>query len=136
MRLMATKHTLKCLLFSVLLCGYSAFAQTKNELKLYIEPKVGQTENANCYAAYPNSAACHGRTEYRDYTLKATDALMSTCPTFLTVTTDRDSADYTLRLQTGASVLFNKAGDAIFVSHEKRKLSRFAMDICTYIAKH
>jgi hypothetical protein len=112
-----------CLVLSV-----PTIAQTKT--RVYIEHKVGQTPlNVTC--AYGNCNTGGGKTV--DFSAKATDALMSQCPESVTVTADSDAADFMLRLQTGASVLFNKAGDAVYVSHEKRKLSRFAKDICGYI---
>jgi hypothetical protein len=111
-------------------CGQTPTPKTKTYI--YIAPKEGVAANVHCD---PKVTNCSARGGSVDYTLKATEALMSRCPDLITVTSKPDVADFSLRLQTGDSVLYDKAGNAVYVSHARNKLSNFAKDICGYVAK-
>jgi hypothetical protein len=71
----------------------------------------------------------------RNISLEATDGFMKNCPA-VTVTSDRDAADYLLRPNKGSSTLYKRNGDVVFVSHAKVKVSNLVKDVCSYIESH
>jgi hypothetical protein len=71
----------------------------------------------------------------RNISLEATDGFMKNCPA-VTVTNDRDAADYILRPNKGSSTLYRKNGDVVYVSHAKVKVSNLVKDVCGYIQSH
>jgi hypothetical protein len=77
------------------------------------------------------SAAAVGR----NISLEATNGFMKNCPA-VTVTNDRDAADYILRPNKGSSTLYKKNGDVVYVSHAKVKVSNLVKDVCGYIQSH
>jgi hypothetical protein len=68
----------------------------------------------------------------RNISLEATDGFMKKCPA-VTVTNDRDAADYILRPNKGSSTLYKRNGDVAYVSHAKVKVSNLVKDVCGYI---
>jgi hypothetical protein len=112
-------------LIAMILAASSLRAQTR---KIFIEQKVGTTANGHCI-----SGDCTARGGTVDFSLVATDALLKGCPDIISITTDPVSADFSLRLQTGASALIDKSGNVVFVSHARHKLKNFAKDICGYV---
>lgn len=86
-----------------------------------------QTTNGSTYG----SAAVVGR----NISLEATDGFMKNCPA-VTVTSDKDAADYVLRPNKGSSTLYKKNDDVAYVSHAKVKVSNLVKDICGYIRTH
>ena|ERR1700730_15525726 len=77
------------------------------------------------------SAAAVGR----NISLEATDGFMRNSPV-VTVTNDRDAADYILRPNKGSATLYKKNGDVVYVSHAKVKVSNLVKDVCGYIQSH
>jgi hypothetical protein len=71
----------------------------------------------------------------RNISLEATDGFMKNCSA-VTVTNDRDAADYILRPNKGSSTLYKKNGDVAYVSHAKVKVSNLVKDVCGYIQSH
>jgi hypothetical protein len=71
----------------------------------------------------------------RNISLEATNGFMKNCPA-VTVTNDRDAADYILRPNKGSSTLYKKNGDVVYVSHAKVKVSNLVKDVCGYIQSH
>jgi len=71
----------------------------------------------------------------RNISLEATDGFIKNCPA-VTVTSDQDAADYTLRPNKGSSTLYKKNGDVVYVSHAKVKVSNLVKDVCGYIKSH
>ena len=67
--------------------------------------------------------------------MEATDGFMKRCPA-VTVTSDKDAADYILRPNKGSSTLYKKNGDVAYVSHAKVKVSNLVKDVCGYIEAH
>ena len=110
-------------LFITLIFIGSVWAQSV-KTRIYIEPKIGERDRHNQYRSSEDTV---------DYSLIATKALLERCSDIVVVTTNQDTADYILRIQTGNSILFNKAGDAVYISHAARKLSNFSKDICGYV---
>jgi hypothetical protein len=91
---------------------------------------VGSAHTDSSGNAY-GSAAGVGR----NISLEATDGFMKNCPA-VTVTNDRDAADYILRPNKGSSTLYEKNGDVVYVSHAKVKVSNLVKDVCSYIQSH
>ena len=71
----------------------------------------------------------------RNISLEATDGFIKNCPA-VTVTDDRDAADYVLKPNKGSSTLYKKNGDVVYVSHAKVKVSNLVKDVCGYIKAH
>ena len=71
----------------------------------------------------------------RNISLEATNGFMKNCPA-VTVTNDRDAADYILRPNKGSSTLYKKNGGVVYVSHAKVKVSNLVKDVCGYIQSH
>ena len=86
-----------------------------------------QTTNGSTFG----SAAVVGR----NISLEATDGFNKSCPA-VTVTSDKDVADYVLRPNKGSSTLYKKNGDVAYVSHAKVKVSNLVKDVCRYIQTH
>jgi hypothetical protein len=87
--------------------------------------------HSDAYGNTYGSAAAVGR----NITLEATDKFIKSCPA-VTVTNDKDAADYVLRPNKGSSTLYKKNGDVVFVSHAKVKVSNLVKDVCEYIQAH
>lgn len=122
----------RTLILTLCAASISVVAQdTRSKTNIFIEQKIGQAANTRC----DGYGGCNTRSGEVDYSLKATTALLDRCPDIINVTTDVNSADFILRLQTGNSVLF-KTGNAVYASHASRKLSNFAKDICGYVKEH
>jgi hypothetical protein len=83
------------------------------------------------YGSTYGSAAVVGR----NISLEATDGFIKNCPA-VTVTNDKDAADYILRPNKGSSTLYKKNGDVVYVSHAKVKVSNLVKDVCSYIQSH
>jgi hypothetical protein len=90
---------------------------------------VGSAQTTN--GSTLGSAAVVGR----NISLEATDGFMKRCPA-VTVTSDKDAADYILRPNKGSSTLYKKNGDVAYVSHAKVKVSNLVKDVCGYIEAH
>jgi hypothetical protein len=87
--------------------------------------------HTDAYGNTSGSAAAVGR----NISLEATDGFMKSCPA-VTVTNDRDAADYILRPNKGSSTRYKKNGDVAYVSHAKVKVSNLVKDVCGYIQSH
>lgn len=68
----------------------------------------------------------------RNVSLEATKAFASSCPV-VTVTDNRDTADYILRIHPGTTTLYAKNGDVAYVSSAKVKLSNMVKDVCKFV---
>ena len=90
---------------------------------------VGSAQTANG-STYGGAAAVG-----RNISLEATDGFIKSCPA-VTVTSDKDVADYVLRPNKGSSTLYKKNGDVAYVSHAKVKVSNLVKDVCRYIQTH
>lgn len=90
---------------------------------------IGSAQTTN--GSTVGSAAVVGR----NISLEATDGFMKHCPA-VTVTSDKDAADYVLRPNKGSSTLYKKNGDVAYVSHARVKVSNLVKDVCGYIEAH
>jgi hypothetical protein len=95
-----------------------------------ISGAVGSAHSDNYGNTYGSATAVG-----RNITLEATDKFIKSCPA-VTVTNDRDAADYILKPNKGSSTLYKKNGDVVFVSHAKVKVSNLVKDVCEYIQAH
>jgi hypothetical protein len=122
----------------------SAFAQTpapKPEpdshpaKRIFIEPyTIGGAVGSAHSDAYGNTYGSASSTG-RNISAEATEGFMKNCPA-VTVTNDRDAADYVLKPNKGSSTLYQKNGDAVYVSHAKMKVSNLVKDVCGFIKEH
>lgn len=106
---------MKVLALTLLLATSVAAQSTK---RLYIEERA---------VVRPNTS------RIRDVSLEATKELRSKCPS-ISVTDNREAADYVLRLAQGNSVLYRQNGDVAYVSPAKL-LSNAAKDVCQFIER-
>jgi hypothetical protein len=95
-----------------------------------INGAVGSAHTDSSGNTYGSAAAVG-----RNISLEATNGFMKNCPA-VTVTNDRDAADYILRPNKGSSTLYKKNGDVVYVSHAKVKVSNLVKDVCGYIQSH
>jgi len=95
-----------------------------------ISSAVGTAHTDSSGNSYGSAAAVG-----RNISLEATDGFIKNCPV-VTVTDDKDAADYILRPNRGSSTLYKKNGDVVFVSHAKVKVSNLVKDVCGYIKSH
>jgi hypothetical protein len=95
-----------------------------------VNSAVGSAHTDSSGNTYGSAAAVG-----RNISLEATNGFMKNCPA-VTVTNDRDAADYILRPNKGSSTLYKKNGDVVYVSHAKVKVSNLVKDVCGYIQSH
>jgi hypothetical protein len=95
-----------------------------------INGAVGSAHTDSSGNTYGSAAAVG-----RNISLEATNGFMKNCAA-VTVTNDRDAADYILRPNKGSSTLYKKNGDVVYVSPAKVKVSNLVKDVCGYIQTH
>ena len=100
-------------------------------IEQYIIGGAVGSAHSDAYGNTYGSASTVGR----NISLEATDQFIKSCPV-VTVTNDRDAADYVLKPNKGSSTLYKKNGDVVFVSHAKVKVSNLVKDVCGYIKAH
>lgn len=101
--------------------------------RLFIEERVKTVSGGAVHCdSYGN---CYGQntSRTRNVSLEVTREVLKRCPAAITVTDNRDAADYTLRITPGASTLYNRNGDAAYVSPTRFKVSNLAKDICNFV---
>lgn len=101
--------------------------------KIYIEEFVIRNSGAfvNCSSGNCTGIGAVGN---RNISLETTRELLKHCPTILTVTDNRDVADYDLRISPGSSTLFKQNGDVAYVSPAKHKPANLAKDVCSFVS--
>jgi hypothetical protein len=108
-------------------------AQTK---RLYIEERVKTTTGSSVHCDNYGNCFAHQGTHSRNVSLDVTRKVMEKCPSTLTVTDNRDAADYDLRISPGSSTLYKQNGDVAYVSPTRFKVSNLAKDVCAFVAEH
>jgi hypothetical protein len=101
--------------------------------RVYVEERVKSTSGAfvhcddygNCYGNNSNRS--------RNVSLEVTREMMKDCPAAITVTNNRESADYVLRIEPGASTLYKHNGDAAYISPARWRPSSLAKDVCNFV---
>lgn len=99
------------ILCAVPLSGQIPFSGNRS-VKLYLEPREKRERNV---------------------TLELTKAIMKRCPTGITVTEEKDSADFRLGIVPSSSTLYRKDGEAEHVFNAKWTVSGLAREVCAYI---
>jgi len=101
--------------------------------RVYIEErlKVIGAANAHC-DAYGN---CYGTStaHVRNVSLEVTRGFMKHCPSVVSVTDNKDAADYSLRIAAGSSTLYSRTGDAVYVSPTRWRVSNLVKDVCGFL---
>ena len=103
--------------------------------RLYIDERVETTSGAFVHCDIYGNCYGHNTSSSRNVSLKMTRELVKTCRT-LTVTDNREVADYVLRISPGSSTLYRQNGDVAYVSPAKWRVSNLAKDVCSYIRSH
>ena len=110
-----------------------AASQAVAPVRIYVEEHITAVglANVNCNA----SGNCFGsnRTYGRNVSLEVTKEFVKQCSNLVTVTNNREAADFSLKIATGNSTLYNKAGDVSYISPAKFKASNLAKDVCKYL---
>ena len=68
--------------------------------------------------------------------LEVTQEVIKHCPSVITVTDNREAADYILRIAAGKSTLYERNGDVAYISPAKYKVSNLAKDVCNFATSH
>lgn len=108
-------------------------AQTK---RLYVEERVKTTTGASVHCDNYGNCFAHQGAQSRNVSLELTRKIMEKCPSTITVTDNRDAADYDLRISPGSSTMFKQNGDVAYVSPTRFRVSNLAKDICAFVAAH
>src|SRR5436190_21488508 len=125
---------MKPILALVVVAGVSTPVQSP-ATRVYIEERLKTTTGVNVhYDAFGNCYG-HNTSTTRNVSLQVTRVLMKTCRS-VTVTDNRDAADYVLRISAGSSTLYQQNSDVAYVSPARFKVSNLAKDICGYIETH
>jgi hypothetical protein len=104
--------------------------------RLYVEERIKTAVGASTHCdAYGN---CYGGANVRERNVSAelTRGVMEKCPQAITMTDNREAADYVLRIAPGSSTLYNAAGDAVYVSPTRFRVKNLAKDVCGYVQTH
>ncbi|MGD0907887.1 MAG: hypothetical protein ABSA96_09915 [Candidatus Acidiferrales bacterium] len=105
--------------------------------RIFTEERLKTTSGGSVHC--DNYGNCFGRntSRTRNVSLEVTREILKRCPSAITVTDNRDIADYTLRITPGASTLYKQNGDAAYVSPTRFKVSNLAKDVCNFVgAQH
>jgi len=126
-----------CQFAVALLMAASAFAQTDAlaTKRLYIEERVKTTTGTSVNCDNYGNCYGHNTTHTRNVSLEATQGFVKSCPV-VTVTDNREAAEYVLRIGTGNSTLYKRNGDVAYVSPAKFKVANLVKDVCSYIQAH
>ena len=127
-------HWMKAVLAFVVVAGVSAPTQSPTT-RIYIEERVKTTSGLNIHCDAFGNCYGHNTSTTRNVSLQVTRVLMKTCR-LVTVTDNRDAADYVLRISPGSSTIYQQDGDVAYVSPARFKVSNLAKDICGYIETH
>ncbi len=101
--------------------------------RLYIEEKVKTVAGTSVHCDNYGNCYGHNNTTTRNESLEATHMFMKSCPA-VTVTDNREAADFVLRINGGSSTLFKQNGDVAYVSPAKFRVSNLVKDVCGYIS--
>jgi len=102
--------------------------------RLYIEEHIETTttttvESKDEIGSFDNNEV----STTRNVSLIVTKDVMKQCPSLVTVTDNRDVADYVLHIARGSSTLFRPDGSVAYISKSKWKTSNLAKDVCRFI---
>jgi|ERR1039458_1089690 hypothetical protein len=115
---------------SVISAQQHDFSGTK---RLYIEERIKAISGTSVHCDNYGNCYGHNTSPTRNVSLEVTREVIKRCPSAITVTDNRDQADYTLRTAAGASTLYKQNGDAVYISPTRWKTSNLAKDVCNFI---
>jgi hypothetical protein len=72
-------------------------------------------------------------TTTRNVSLSVTNDVMKQCSSLVSVTDNRDAADYVLHIVSGSSTLTRQDGSVAYTSKSKWKNSNLAKDVCKFV---
>jgi hypothetical protein len=124
-------------LLLIALGAISSAAQTAaapQPKRLYIEERVKTTSGASVHCDTYGNCYAHGGTRTRNVSLEVTREVMKKCPGAITVTDNREAADFDLRISPGSSTLYKQNGDVAYVSPTRFKVSNLAKDVCNFVS--
>ena len=105
--------------------------------RLYVEERIKTTSGTSVHCDNYGNCYGHNTSHTRNVSLEVTREVMNHCPRTLTVTDNRDVANYVLRITPGASTLYKQDGDVAYVSPTRWKTSNLAKDLCNFVdAQH
>ena len=99
---------------TAMLLATIAQAQSATSVKrLYIHEKVATVGGFGANCSY-GSCSGFGSASQWDYSLLAAKAFIKRCPDTLSITGNKDAADYSLKLSVRSSILYDKNGDMVY----------------------
>jgi hypothetical protein len=130
------KSSLHVLVLTVMLASTLTAQQNPapSTKKLYIEEYIETTTWTSLVSKDEiGSFTNHETTSTRNISLLVKKDVMKQCPSLVTVTDNRDAANYVLHIVTDASTLSRPDGTVAYTSKAKWKNSKLAKDVCTFI---
>lgn len=100
--------------------------------RLYIEERIKTTTGNSVHCDTYGNCFGHEGTNSRNVSLEVTREVVKQCPSVLTVTDNRDVAEYDLRISPGSSTLYRQNGDVAYISPTKFRVSNLAKDVCNF----
>ncbi len=100
--------------------------------RIYIEERIKTTTGTHIHCDDYGNCYGHDTTHTRNVSLEATQGFVKSCPA-VTVTDNREAADYVLRIDTGHSTLYKQNGDVAYISPARFKVSNLVKDVCHYV---
>ncbi len=101
--------------------------------RIYIEERIKTSSGNSVHCDAYGSCFGHATSSTRNVSLETTREIMKQCPIILTVTDNREAADFDLRISPGSSTLYKQNGDIAYISPTKYRVSNLAKDICAFV---
>jgi hypothetical protein len=102
--------------------------------RLYIEERVKTTSSLTIPCEVLAVCRGHNTRQMRSVSLEVAREVEKRCGETITVTNNRGTANYFLRIEEGASTLYQQDGDVAYVSPARWSMSNVAKDICNFAA--
>jgi hypothetical protein len=102
--------------------------------RLYIEERVKTTSGITVPCEILAVCRGHYAKQTRNLSLEVTREVEMRCGETITVTDNRGTANYVLRIAEGASTLYQRDGDVAYVSPARWNMSNVAKDVCNFAA--
>jgi hypothetical protein len=101
--------------------------------RIYIEERIKTSTGSSVHCDNYGNCFGHAGNSSRNVSLEVTKEVVKQCAAVLTVTDNRDAADYDLRISPGSSTLYRSNGDVAYVSPTKYRVSNLAKDVCNFV---
>jgi hypothetical protein len=102
--------------------------------RLYIEERVKTTSSMTIPCEVLAVCRGHYARQMRSLSLEVAREVERRCGETITVTNNRGTANYFLRIEEGASTLYQQDGDVAYVSPARWSMSNLAKDVCSFAA--